>query len=78
MTVKIIYTPAGTLLPKSKAPRCATCGAHLWRPIYPGDWPMVDAQGKRLGFIPSHRMMGGKPVCWNSKACEKRAASSAN
>lgn len=69
---------AGPLIPKRRAPKCAICGRVLWTAVHK-DYkaPMHNANGERLGYVPSCRGLYWRPNdtrlrCWNSKACEKR------
>lgn len=74
---------AGVLIPKRRAPKCVICGAVLWRSISKSyGVPMRNAKNERLGYVPTHRMMGaitkthihiGGKRCWNGQACENRS-----
>lgn len=68
--------PAGILIPRRRAPRCCNCGRILWTAVYPDyEWPSHNAQGQRLGYVPTHHGRGRQRCCWNRGLCEKRALS---
>ncbi len=54
---------------KASASKCDICGRLLWKPWH---GPRVNEHGTPLGYNPG-RKRDGKWVCWNGKACRKRA-----
>lgn len=65
--------PAGTLIPRRRAPRCCNCGRVLWTAVYPGyGWPSHNEKKERLGYVPMYRGKGRTRACWNQNLCRKR------
>lgn len=80
---------AGPLVHQQAAPICSMCGKRIWNPVPEGAWVWDNDERKHvlvvrkgyvldehLGTVPRHRepvQFCRTSVCWNGKACAKRA-----